>query len=194
MDDQRQPGDARGGDVAAEPGRLRLARRVVIVVVEPGFADRHDLRVAGDADELVDRDVGLLGGVVRVGADRAIDLGVAVDDRLQAIEAPDPGRYADDRADARGPRPLDDRIAVRVELGEIEMAVAVDEHRSRRSKANPVMPGLVPGIHANAVLDEEGVDGRDNSGIKSGDGHDGGVAAQKGSNFHATSAPSAVST
>ena len=42
MDDERQAGLARGGDMGAKSALLRLARRVVVVVIEPGFADRHD--------------------------------------------------------------------------------------------------------------------------------------------------------
>ena len=44
MDDQRQPGLARGRDVIAKAAFLRLARALVVEVVEPGFADRDDFR------------------------------------------------------------------------------------------------------------------------------------------------------
>ncbi len=39
VDNQWKTGDAGGGDVAAETGRLRLARGVVVEVVEARFAD-----------------------------------------------------------------------------------------------------------------------------------------------------------
>ena len=42
MDDQRQAGLARGRDMGAKAALLRLARRVVVVIIEPGLAERHD--------------------------------------------------------------------------------------------------------------------------------------------------------
>ena len=54
MDDQRQPGRARRGDVGAEALLLRVARAVVVVIVEPGLADRDHLGMARARDELVD--------------------------------------------------------------------------------------------------------------------------------------------
>ena len=52
MDDQRQSGLPRGGDVRAEALRLRRPRRLVVVVVEPGLADGHDLRMRREPDQL----------------------------------------------------------------------------------------------------------------------------------------------
>ena len=49
MDDQRQSGLARRRDVVAEALLLRVARAVVVVIVEPGLADRHDLGMAACA-------------------------------------------------------------------------------------------------------------------------------------------------
>ena len=66
MDDQRQAGLARRRDVVAEALLLRLARAVVVVVVEPGFADRHHLGMARRARSGRRRDVELL---VRADAD-----------------------------------------------------------------------------------------------------------------------------
>ena len=43
MDDERQAGLARGRDMGAKAAFLRVARRVVVVIVEAGFAERHDL-------------------------------------------------------------------------------------------------------------------------------------------------------
>ncbi len=49
MDHQRQAGLARGGDVGAEALLLRVARAVVVVIVEPGLADRHHLGMRASA-------------------------------------------------------------------------------------------------------------------------------------------------
>ena len=74
MDDERQLGLARRRDVPEERRPLRLAGRVVVVVVEPGLADRHHLRIGGEPDQVFRRDVRLFGGVVRMRADRAEDV------------------------------------------------------------------------------------------------------------------------
>ena len=69
MDDQRQPGRARGGDVVAEAALLRIARAEIVMVVEPRLPDRHHLGMARARDQLVGADVELLVGIVRMGAD-----------------------------------------------------------------------------------------------------------------------------
>ena len=46
MDDQRQAGRTSGGDVIAEPVLLRIARTMIVVVVEPGLSDRHHFGMA----------------------------------------------------------------------------------------------------------------------------------------------------
>ena len=48
MDHQRQAGFARRRDVRAEALLLRVARAVVVVIVEPGLADRHHFRMLRD--------------------------------------------------------------------------------------------------------------------------------------------------
>ena len=52
MDDQRQAGLARRRDVGAEALLLRVARAVVVVIVEPGLADRHHLRMPRARDQI----------------------------------------------------------------------------------------------------------------------------------------------
>ena len=52
MDHQRQAGLARRRDMGAEALLLRVARAVVVVIVEPGLADRHDLRMPRLRDEI----------------------------------------------------------------------------------------------------------------------------------------------
>ena len=127
MDDQRQSGRARRGDVIAEAALLRVARAVVVVIVEPGLPDRHHLGMTRARDQLVDRDVELLVGVVRMGADRAIDVGKALGDREQLGVALDPRRDGDDAGDAGCLRARDHGIELAGEVRKIEMAVAVDQ-------------------------------------------------------------------
>ena len=110
-----------------KPLRLRVARRLVVVVVEPRLADRHDLRMRRQPDQLVGRDVKLLGGVVRMRADRAIDLVMRLGDLKHAGKALHARRDRHHAADAGCDRARDHRIALLGEVGKIQVAMAVDE-------------------------------------------------------------------
>ncbi len=140
VDDQRQPGRARRRDVIAETALLRVARAVIVEIVEPRLPDRHHLGMARARDQLVDRDVELLVGVVRVGADRAIDLGKALGDGEQLGVPLDPGRDGDDAPDAGRLRARDHGIELAREVRKIEMAVAVDQHVAGPSLSVTVRP------------------------------------------------------
>ena len=74
MDHQRQAGFARRGNVLAEALLLRVARAVVVVIVEAGLADGDDFRMFGQRDQRLGVDVGLFRRVMRMGADRAEDV------------------------------------------------------------------------------------------------------------------------
>src|SRR4051794_17733214 len=67
-------------------------------------------------------------GVVRMGADRAIDVRKPPGDVEQARQTPHPRRDGDDTPDPRGFGARDDAVEIIGKVGEIEMAVAVDEH------------------------------------------------------------------
>jgi len=57
-----------------KPSSCGRARRVVVVIVEPGLADGDDLRMLRARDQIVGGYVELLIGVMRMGADRAEDV------------------------------------------------------------------------------------------------------------------------
>ena len=52
VDDERQTGLARGCDMIAEAALLRVARAVIVVVVEAGLPDRDDLGMARTRDDV----------------------------------------------------------------------------------------------------------------------------------------------
>src|SRR4051794_1977766 len=83
MNHQRQAGCAGGSDMRAKTALLRLARAVLIEVVQPGFAQRNDLWVPRQLDELFRRNTVLLVCMVRMGADGAIDVRKTLSDREQ---------------------------------------------------------------------------------------------------------------
>ena len=129
MDDQRQPGFARRRDMGAEHLLLHLARAVVVVEIEPGLADADDPRVRRQCGQLGRGGRRVVGRLVRMRADRAPDIVIGFGDRPHRRELVEPGADRQHRADAGGARPGDHRIALGGEIREIEMAMAVDEHR-----------------------------------------------------------------
>ena len=60
-------------------------------------------------------------------ADGEIDAGVALSDRDQAVGRVDPGADGDHPLDAGGFGALDDSVEFVGEVGEVEVAMAVDE-------------------------------------------------------------------
>ena len=128
MDHERQPGLARRRDICAEDALLHVARRAIIVIIEPGLADADAFRMRRERDDLVGRDVSLLGRMMRMGPDREEDIGVAGRDGLKGGVAPHTGRDREKEADARLPRTSEHTGLIGREIREIEMAMAVDEH------------------------------------------------------------------
>ena len=67
-------------------------------------------------------------GVMRMGADRAIDVGKSIGDLEQRAKPPHPRRDGDDAPDPGSVRSRDDAVEIFSEIRKIEMAMAVDEH------------------------------------------------------------------
>src|SRR6516164_6367664 len=97
--------------------------------VESGLADPNDLGMGRQRRQPVNRDPLMVGGFVRVGADRKPDRIVGLGDRAHLIELVEPGADSQQSPDPSGPRTGNDRLALGSEIGKIEMAVAVDQHR-----------------------------------------------------------------
>ncbi|MET4772926.1 hypothetical protein ABIA28_005140 [Bradyrhizobium elkanii] len=104
---------------------------MLVEIVEPGLAERHDLRMLGQLDQFAGRDAILFIGMMWMGADRAVDVGEALGDREQAAEPPHPGRDRDHAADAGRLRAADDPVEIVGKVGKIQMAVTVDQHEFR---------------------------------------------------------------
>src|SRR5215470_13228986 len=114
---------------------LRGAGAEVIVIVEPRLPDRHHLGMARARNEIVDADIELLVGVVRMSADRAVDVRKALGDGEHLVVALDAGRDGDEPRDAGGLRARDHGVELVSEIGKVEMAVAVYQCQSRRGRS-----------------------------------------------------------
>ena len=133
--------------------RLHVARAVVVVVVEPGLADRDAARMTRQRDDLGCRHVRLLGGVVGMGADGA----------EHARRAPRPGRDSvSDRAtwvEIVTIRPTPAAFAAASTSGrrlgklrEIQVAMAVDQHDGFARRHRPLKPIGTPAVYPASAL------------------------------------------
>ena len=134
VDHQRQARLAGGGDMRPEALLLNVARAVIVMIVEPGLADRHHLGMTGQRHQFLDRDVWLLGGIMRMRADRAEHSVMRLDERDQLVEAPHPRRDRHHQADAGRPGAGENRLDVARKLGKIEMAMTVDQHGATKDR------------------------------------------------------------
>jgi len=128
MDDKRQPSFARSRDVSAKSAFLRFARRIVVVVVKAGFADRHDFRGAAAAYELVRSYIQFFMCVMRMRSDRAINVWKALGQRKQCGLPADACGDRDHALDTGSAGSRQHGIELVRKIGEIKVAVAVDQH------------------------------------------------------------------
>ncbi len=128
VDFKRKARFARGRDVRAEAFRLRLGTPVLVEVVEARFTNRDDLRMMRQADDLACGNAALLVRVVRMRADRAPDIVVALGDGADLVELPDARGDRDHGAHAGRFRARDDAVQIGRELWKVQVAVVINKH------------------------------------------------------------------
>src|SRR3954453_12607928 len=115
-------GGGGGGGWAPNPPPPPPGRAVVVEIVEPGFAERDDLGVLRQRNQLVRRDAVFLIGIMRMGADRAIDVVIALGDRQKLVQLFHPSRNGDHAADAGRSRPRHDPVEILRKIRKIQVA------------------------------------------------------------------------
>ena len=121
---------ARAAAICARNPRSCASRRTVLVeIIQPRLAQGHDLGVPRQFDQFAGRDAVFFVGVMRMGADRAIDVRKSLRYRQQLGKTFDPRRDGDDAPDPGSIRACDDGVEIFGEVRKIEMAMAVDKHR-----------------------------------------------------------------
>ena len=131
VDDDGQIELARELQLTDQDLPLHVARRMVVVIIESDFANRHQLRMRRELSELVEMAVPRLRGLVRVNARRGVNPLVSLGNPhglAQAVGSPGP---ADGQQILQpgATRALDHGVAVRVKVGIVEVAVGVDVHK-----------------------------------------------------------------
>jgi hypothetical protein len=141
VDHQRQAGLARRRHMGAEHVGLHLARAEVVVEVETRLADADDLGTACQLDQALGRQVDVILGLVRVGADRAPDVVMGHGDGMDGFERRNLVADGDHQFDAGLAGAADHRLAILVVLMGVQVYVAVDEHAvtwpPERRRASP---------------------------------------------------------
>ena len=128
MDDERLAAGFRRADVRAKALALPLEIAFEPVVVEPGLADRDDLRVRRELDERLRRDHGML-GIVGMRADGGVEIGVTLRERPHLREILERDRDAQRVRDAVLRHVRERARDICRELRKIEMTVRIDERR-----------------------------------------------------------------
>src|SRR5437868_10739158 len=104
--------------------------------IEAGLSDADDARLRRERREFVRSRLGVIGRFVRMHTDRAPDIGMRFGNRAHRRKLVEPRANRHHRADPGGTGALDDSLALWREVGEIEMAMAVDQ-QLRRSPLPP---------------------------------------------------------
>src|SRR6185437_12725957 len=150
VDDERQAGLARRPAMGAEQRLLPRPRAVLIIEIEPGLADPHHLLMLRQRNEPGDAWVRLGRRLVRMDADRAPHIAVALGDGAHPRKLAELGADGEQRLDAGPPRACQD-LAALLRRRIIEMAMAVDQHHAgsvastKRGKMPSGLGSAVPG-------------------------------------------------
>ncbi|MNI64379.1 hypothetical protein D3C73_1198170 [compost metagenome] len=127
MHDQRQARVARGADMAAKAFTLPVQRFRQAVIVQPGFADGHDLGMFRQAYQFFRRRIRRV-FVVGVDAHRGPQIGVRLNQGHQA--GPFGHVHADNQrvGDLVGGHALKNAGKIGRQLGKIQMTVRINVH------------------------------------------------------------------
>src|SRR5579863_7891945 len=98
--DERQAGCACGSDMCPKAALLGFAGAVLVEIIQTRLAERHDLGMTRQIDQLVRRNTVFFIGLMRMRADRAVDLRKSLRDRQQSVQAADPRRDSKNATDA----------------------------------------------------------------------------------------------
>ncbi len=107
---------------------LHHARAVLVVEVEPGLANADHPRMRGERGQFGGRRPGVIGCLVRMGADRAPDVVMRLGNRAHRRKLVEPGRDRQHRPDPGRAGASNHRLALGREIRKIEMAMTVDQH------------------------------------------------------------------
>ena len=135
MDDEGQVELAGERDLAAKDSPGDIARRVVIVIIEPRLADPNAFGVFGENAHRGEILGPLPRRLMRMCADREEDIVVPLRNGDHACGLRHFGADGDHALDAGPPRALNHPIKVVGEVGKIEVAMAVDDCHSAPDQA-----------------------------------------------------------
>ena len=123
-----QLGDAGSFNVASEHLFLRLRCRIIVVIIEPRFSNRHAFGIGRGLQNVLQRYIRLILRIVWVGANRTPDIVIGFGHCLDLLEFADTCANSHDLAHARVSGANNQVIALVGEIRKIKMAMRVNEH------------------------------------------------------------------
>ena len=139
MDDEREVRSSCDRDVEAKQALLHGAVGMLVVIVEPRFADTDDAGVLGRLEQRVFAEVLMVVRVMRVDTDARIDIGGAMCGLHDLIPLAPLGRDIEERTHTGRSRAIENGVLIFDQALIFKMAMAIDQHyaasasgRSRR--------------------------------------------------------------
>lgn len=131
VDDQGQARPPRGLDMNAQAVLLRLRAFGGVVVIQPRLADGHEFRVIGQGHQLIDGDHRFVRDAHRVGAGGVEDAVMGLGQGAHGGFLAQAGADGDHPPDACGTGTIDQGCVFAVEIGKIQVAMAVGQPEGR---------------------------------------------------------------
>src|SRR5580704_1778347 len=128
MNDNRQPALPGGRDMSAENPRGDVARGLVIMIIEPGFANSDAFRVARQREQAILRHFGFFMRVMRMCSNCAKDVLIGFGEQADRTKSFRASRNGDHPLEAGSAGAFDHGIALGGEIRKIEVAMTVDQH------------------------------------------------------------------
>ena len=130
MNDDRKLHFARDIDMQAEQVLLRFAIRMVVIIVEPGFADADDLWLVGRGAKFFPGQIDMIVRIVRVNSHAGIHIGRGARRANDLRPFSLLGRYVEKTLHTGIARAIECAHLVFDETFVFEVAMAVDEHQA----------------------------------------------------------------
>src|ERR1700730_3898265 len=130
MNDNRQPALPSGRDMSAENPRGDVAGRLIVTIIEPGFANADAFRVARQREQAILRHFGFFMRVMRMCSNRAKDVLIGFGEQADRTKSFRAGRNGDHPLEAGSAGAFDHGIALGGDIRKVGVALTVGQHAS----------------------------------------------------------------
>jgi hypothetical protein len=128
VNDDWETGLPGGRNMGAENPCANVTRRLVIMIIEPGFANTDAFRVTRQGYETIQGYFGFFMRVMGMRPNRAKDVFISLSETADRVKGIRSGRNGDHPPNPGGAGAFDHGISLGGEIWEIEVAMTVNEH------------------------------------------------------------------